>query len=85
MPIMIGMARVDKPVELVVYVQGGQGGFKVASNSVQVAGHPNEVDRPSTKRESTSVTTLRPRIALSHSPGIPDTPKPALLGSLPFH
>jgi len=81
MPIMIGMARVDKPVELVVYVQGGQGGFKVASNSAQVAGHPNEVDRPSTKR----VTTLRPRIALSHSPGIPDTPKPPLLGSLPFH
>jgi hypothetical protein len=33
MPIMVGVARVDKPVELVVNVQSSEGGFNVVSNS----------------------------------------------------
>jgi hypothetical protein len=36
---MIGVARVYEPVELVVYFQSSDGGFKVESNSVRVAAH----------------------------------------------
>jgi hypothetical protein len=39
MPIMVGVARVDKPVELFVYVQSGEGGFNVVSNSAQAGAH----------------------------------------------
>jgi hypothetical protein len=37
MPIIVGVPRVDKPVELVVHVQSGEVGFNVVSNSAQLA------------------------------------------------
>jgi hypothetical protein len=39
MPIMVCVARVDKPVELVVYVQSSEGRFNVVSNSAQAGAH----------------------------------------------
>jgi len=39
MPIMVGVARVDKPVELVVNVQSSEGGFNVVSNSAHAGAH----------------------------------------------
>jgi len=36
---MVGVARVDKPIELVIDVEGGEGGFNVVSNSARAGAH----------------------------------------------
>jgi hypothetical protein len=49
MPIMVGVARVHKPVELVVNVQSSEGGFNVVSNSAH-AGATGSLHRAWTMR-----------------------------------